>query len=113
MKAIVPISYAKLPKREQEIIKDYMEEACQDRINEQYADLQVIWLKFACTILADAFHFNEEQLIAFMGNWRRVYRQAARRETDKANTAYLEKRMAEIFPSLGFPDDYVNDLRGK
>ena len=112
MKANIPTSYLNLPKKEKEAIDKTIVKYITDQVNHEEAELQKIWLQYACIVLNRAFGFGEKRLITFIGNWKRMYRDNARFEGKDEQTAYLKEHMDKLFPN-GYPYEFIDKLEGQ
>jgi hypothetical protein len=112
MKANIPTSYLNLRPKEKKAIDEVIVKYINDQVNHEEAELQKIWLQYACIVLNRAFGFGEKRLITFLGNWKRMYRDNARFENKDDQTAYLKEHMDKLFPS-GYPYEFIDKLEGK
>jgi hypothetical protein len=55
MKPNMPRSWLTLPKREKDAITKAATQFIEDKVNHEEAELQKIWIQFACIVLHDAF----------------------------------------------------------
>lgn len=117
MKARIPKAYASLPKRQQQNIADYATKIALDAAREQeQKDARIIldlYMKMTCLILHDAFGFGERRLNRFIGNHRRLFVQQTKLVSKGEQIDYMNKRMAEIFPKDGFPQEFIDGLLGE
>lgn len=112
MKANIPTSYLNIPKREKEAINKTIIEYITNQVNHEEAELQKIWLQYACIVLHRAFGFGEKRLTTFLGNRKKMYRDNAKLADREAQTAFLKEQMDAIFPS-GYPYDFIDRLEGE
>lgn len=110
MKAYMQKSFLELPPSEQRKINSYLDEVVTNRLNETYCTLQEVWIKMSCAILHDAFGFDDEQLIMYLANYRREYRQTGRRGSTEENVQAMNERMEKVFKN-GFPQEFIDRLK--
>lgn len=65
-----------------------------------------VYMKISCLVLHDAFHFTEDDLIMFLGNYRRQFRQARKDVIADMQDERLKERLDKIFVNQKYPDDY-------
>ena len=110
MKVRVPKSYKSLSQHDKDIISQVMDEEIEDRVNRHFAELQKIWLKFACIVLHRFFGFGKKRCLLFLANWREIYRYNSKLKDRDEQTAYLTAEMDSIFRKDGYPTEYVDKL---
>lgn len=110
MKANIPTSYLNLPKKEKTAIDKVIVEYIQNQVNHEEAELQKIWIQFACIVLHDAFGFGKDRLTTFIGNWKRMYRRNKRLNGYDEQMKFLNAEMEKIFGKDGFPREWVDKL---
>lgn len=113
MKARIPKPYDQLPPSQQKIIKNYISQHAEELIENEEADLQIIWIKLACILLHEGFGFGEGRLYQFIASWKRIYRQNKKIKTRDEQDAWLESEMSKIFPKRGFPSDFLESMKGE
>jgi hypothetical protein len=79
-----------------------------DKENER---VQEVMIKGNCSMLARVFGFTEEQLLAYISEWKRFYRRLERLGTQEAQDAWLAEQMKECFPTCGFPQFRIDELK--
>lgn len=107
MKANIPRSWFSLPKKEQEIIKDMLTEQMEQQINHEEAEMQKIWLKYACIVLNEVFGFGERRCLSFLGTWRRIYKTNSKFKTEEEQAAWIDERINKIFKD-GYPTEFID-----
>ena len=110
MKARIPKSFHQLPKREREKINEVMTEEVVKQLLHEEAELQKIWLQFACIVLNKNFGFGRKRLLIFLGVWREMYRINSKLGDRDAQAKYLKAEMDRIFGKDGFPYKYLDKL---
>lgn len=110
MKVRVPKSYNNLSQHDRDIIAQVMDEEIEARVNKRFAELQKIWLQFACIVLHRFFGFGKKRCLLFLANWREIYRFNSTLKDRDEQTAYLSAEMDSIFRKDGYPYAYVDKL---
>ena len=110
MKVRLPKSYDRLSKRDREKINLVMTDKVLNQVIHEEAELQKIWLQFACIILNKYFGFGRKRLLIFLGNWREMYRINSKIDGKDAQTEYLTAEMRRIFGKEGYPYNYIDKL---
>ena len=111
MKCNLPKSWDQLPPREKELINKTMTEWAYDIVEKEQANLQEIWIKLACILLHDFHGFDEDELLKFIAAWKRIYRRNDRTGDKETHDAWLEEEMQKCFPSCGFPQIRIDELK--
>lgn len=73
--------------------------------------MQEVMIKAFCVISAQIFEATEEELLAGIAEWKRFYRRLERLGTQEAQDAWLEEQMKECFPTCGFPQFRIDELK--
>lgn len=110
MKVRMRKSFLNLPEREKEIINRALTEEVVKHVVHEEAELQKLWLQFACIVLNKNFEFDREQLMLFLGNWKEMYRIIKRIDSKAEQTEYLTTELTRIFGENGYPTAYVDKL---
>lgn len=110
MKAKVPKSFHQLPKREREKINEAMTEEVVKQVLHEEAELQKIWLQFACIVLNKYFGFGRKRLLIFLGNWREMYRLNSKIDGKEEQDEFLKSELDRIFKKEGYPYKYIDKL---
>ena len=106
MKANLPKTFYSLSKSEQDRILKQME----DTMDNELCLAQFIWIKMACSILHD-MGLDKDDIIVFIGSWKRMYRANSRLHTKEEQDAFLNPRMAKIFGEGGFPEEFMQSMK--
>ena len=106
MKANMPKCYDQLAPGE----KKRIEQAIFDRLDNELCEAQFIWLKMACCILHD-MGISAENMMLFIGGWKRMYRANSRFQHKSDQDAFLEPRLKEIFGEGGFPEEFMQSFK--
>lgn len=113
MKANMPRSWYSLPKAERESLQKVMTNMVYDKVDEEQANLQEVWIKLACIVLHDVFGMGETRLLRFVAAWKRIYRKNERTGCEEKQTEWLASEMARCFPKGGFPQERIDELKDK
>lgn len=107
----MPKCWHRLPDYERQTILRIMTDTAYDIADKQLADTQEIWIKLACIILHEMGH-TEEELLQFIAAWKRMYRRNARIQTKEEQALWLELELSKCFPTCGFPQFRIDDMKG-
>lgn len=110
MKARVPKSFNRLPKHEREMINQMMTDEVVKQVLHEEAELQKIWLQFACIVLNKYFGFGKKRLLIFLGNWREMYRLNSKIDGKAEQEEFLNAEINRIFKKDGYPYKYIDKL---
>lgn len=112
-----PRAFQQLPQSQRKAITEYCNtvalNAAKETIERDARTILDLYIKMACCILHDAFHMTEEELICFLGNHRQFFRRQIKLVADDTQIEYLNGRMAEIFPTDGFPQEFFDNMLGE
>lgn len=109
MKANIPKSFLSLPQKEKEIISNLVEKQINETVDKEEAEIQRIWLQYACIVLHDAFGFGKDRLMMFLGNWKKIYRKNSSFKNDIEQQQFLDSKIKKVFKD-DYPDDFVKSL---
>ena len=116
MKARVPKAYRDLTPKAKQQLQDYVVEIATEAAKKQEEhDCRIIldlYMKMVCCVLHDAFGFGEKRLNLFIANHKRLFIRQSRLVSKGEQIEYLNKRMTEIFPKDGFPQEFLDKLLG-
>lgn len=110
MKVKTPKAFRQLSKGDQTRIKELATEEAMKIVLHEEAELQKIWLQFACIVLNKYFGFGRKRLMIFLGNWREMYRINSKLDSRDAQAEYLTAEIERIFRKEGYPYEYVDKL---
>lgn len=118
MKVKVPKSYKQLSHTDQQDLKKFTQEVAleaAEKMLERNARIMLeIYMKMVCVMLHDMPNgYGEKRLRVFLAGHKRVFARQFRLVERGEQLQYLNKRMAEIFPKDGFPQNFVDDLLGE
>lgn len=106
MNAIMPKCFNQLSPSE----KQRIENAIFDRLDNELCEAQFVWLKMACIILHDMGLYKDD-IMMFIGNWKRMYRANSRCQHKIDQDAFLTPRITEIFGKDGFPEEFMQSFK--
>ena len=110
MKVRMPKSFLNIPQREKDIINEVMTKEVQTQVDHNMAELQKLWLQFACIVLHRNFGFGKKRCLLFLANWREVYRHNNTIKSKEEQTEYLAGELDKIFGKGGYPTKYIDKL---
>lgn len=110
MKARLPKSWDRLPPSEKQIINQVMTDEVVKQVCHEQAELQKIWLQFACIVLHKNFGFGKKRCLLFLANWREMYRLNSRIEGRADQSEFLAGEIEKIFGKGGYPKEYIDKL---
>ena len=113
MKCNLPKSWHRLPQSEKDLINKAKTEEAYKIADRQLAETQEIWIKLACILLHDFHDFDEDEMLQFIAGWKRIYRRNERIETKEEQTAWLNEEMKKCFPTCGFPQIRIDELKNR
>lgn len=117
MRANIPKAWGSLSRAQKDQIEEYCRavalEAARETTERDARIILDIYIKMVCLTLHDAFGFGEKRLMMFLGNHRGLFRRQSRMVQDGTQLEYLDKRMAEIFKTSGFPQKFFDDMLGE
>ena len=116
MKAIMPKPFTRLSQSEKNAIYRAVANLANKQTDKEEAELQKIWLQYACIVLHNAFGFGKSRLLQFLGNWKRMYRTNTKLGNYETQQEYLKAEMSKIFGECGYPYEWIDsleDLNGK
>jgi hypothetical protein len=90
--------------------KKAMDELYFARWDKELVLAQFNWIRMAICVMANNPKFTTEDMICWIGAFKRMYQLNSRFETQEQLDEYLNKRMDEIFGEGGFPDDFMRDF---
>lgn len=109
MKVRMPKSFATLPQSEKDMINNLMTEQVLKEVNHNMAELQKVWLQYACIILNKNFGLDENACILFISNWHNIYKINAKFTTKEEQTAFIKCQLDEIFIH-GYPQQFIDKM---
>lgn len=112
MRANVPRPWENLPPAQRKRIEEYALGIARKQNEKDGRIMLDLYTKMTCCILHDACGMTEEDLLCFLGNHKQFFRRQRIMVSDNTQLDYLNGRMAEIFPTSGFPQQFFDDMLG-
>ena len=107
----MPKSWFRLPEWEREQISKVCNEAINAQVDHEEAQLQKLWLQFACIVLpSQKDPWGKMRCMFFLKGWKRVYRINSQFKTAEERDAWLKAEMEKIFGKDGYPHEWVDSL---
>ena len=113
MKPNIPRSWHSLPPAERRALEKFLQDQAYLLADREHEEVQETMIKFNCMMLHDHFDFTEEQLLQYVALWKRTYRRNDRHQSKGEQDAWLESEMKKCFPTCGFPQMRIDDLKSK
>lgn len=110
MKVRLPKSWDRLPQSEKDVINRIMTDEVVKQVLHEQAELQKIWLQYACIVLHRNFGFGKKRCLLFLANWREMYRINSLLDGEAKQAEYLSVEMNKIFGKEGYPEGFVDKL---
>lgn len=107
-----PKAWQNLPEYQRKQIEAYALSIARDQNAKDGRIMLDLYTKMTCCILHDACGMTEEELLCFLGNHKQFFRRQTNMVADNTQLDYLNGRMAEIFPTSGFPQQFFDDMLG-
>lgn len=79
------------------------------RWDKELVTVQFTMIKEMACSLSD-MGFTSEEILEFIAGYQRFYRQNSRFTTQEELTAFLDKRLSNIFGENGFPEEYLKSF---
>ncbi len=109
MKANVPTKISQLSPSERRRLTELLRE----QENRDLGIMLDLLLKMSCCVLHDACGMGEDELYAYLGNYRQFFRRQAKLVKEGRQIEELDRRMAEIFPCSGYPGEFFKSMFGE
>jgi Cdc6-like AAA superfamily ATPase len=81
-----------------------------DRWDKELVIAQFNWIRMAICVMANNPKFTTEDMLCWLGAFKRMYQLNSRFTTQEQLDEYLKNRMDEVFGEGGFPDDFMRDF---
>lgn len=111
MRCNIPRQVTQMSPSDRKMIAKYYTGQMYNGMDKENERVQEVMIKGNCSMLARVFGFTEEQLLAYVAEWKRFYRRLERLGTQEAQDAWLEEQMKECFPTCGFPQFRIDELK--
>lgn len=106
----LPKSYTRLPEYEKQAINKAMQELYDEALDKEEVELQKIWIQLACVVLNETFGSGKDELMVFLGNWKRAYRKNAKCKDKAEQEKFLKSEMDRIFGENTYPYEWIDKL---
>lgn len=103
-----PKPWERLPQRDKDIISQVYTDLLNEQLDKDIQVVQEVMIKLGCTILNE-MGLTEEELLQYVALWRKAYRRIAREQLRQ--TEWLDEQMARCFPTHGFPQDRIDNMK--
>lgn len=100
-----------MSKSERLRVAKYYTEQMYNGMDKENERVQEVMIKGNCVMLARVFGFTEEDLLAYVAEWKRFYRRLERLKTQDEQDAWLDAEMQKCFPTCGFPQFRIDELK--
>lgn len=107
-----PRPWERLPSSQRKAIEEYSLELLRQQEEKDARIMLDLYTKMTVCVLHDGHEMDEDELICFLGNHKRLFQRHARMVREGTQLDYFNKRMAEIFPTSGFPQQFFDDMLG-
>lgn len=111
MRCNIPRQVTQMSPSDRKMIAKYYTGQMYNGMDKENERVQEVMIKGNCSMLARVFGFTEEQLLAYVSEWKRFYRRLERLGTQEAQDAWLAEQMKECFPTCGFPQFRIDELK--
>ena len=112
MNVRLPKSWNSLPQKERDkickIFTDAANNIANQQIDKEEAQVQKIWISYACIVLHNAFGFDKDQCMQFIGDWKMIYRKNKKLRSEEEQREFIEKELS--FFEGEYPTDFVDSL---
>ena len=115
MKANIPKAprpWERLPPSQRKAIEEYNLELLRQQEEKDVRIMLDLYTKMTVCVLHDGHEMDEDELMCFLGNHKRLFQRHVRMVREGTQLDYFNKRMAEIFPTSGFPQQFFDDMLG-
>jgi len=111
MNCNIPRQVTQMSPSDRKMIAKYFTGQMYNGMDQENERVQEVMIKGNCSMLARVFGFTEEQLLAYVAEWKRFYRRLERLKTQEEQDAWLDEQMKECFPTCGFPQFRIDELK--
>lgn len=109
----MPKTWDRLSDYDRKILTKVMSDTAYDMVDKELRDTQEIWIKLCCVLLHDSHDMDETELLQVIADWKRMYRRNERIKTKEEQTAWLDRELARCFPTCGFPQFRIDEMKGE
>lgn len=111
MNCNIPRQVTQMSPSDRKMIAKYYTGQMYNGMDKENERVQEVMIKGGCIIGAQLFGLTEEQLLAYIAEWKRFYRRLERLKTQEEQDAWLDEQMKECFPTCGFPQFRIDELK--
>lgn len=111
MRCNIPRQVTQMSPSERLRIAKYYTEQMYNGMDQENERVQEVMIKANCIYKRKYEGATEEQLLAYVAEWKRFYRRLERLKTQEEQDAWLDEQMKECFPTCGFPQFRIDELK--
>lgn len=111
MNCNIPRQVSQMSPSERLRIAKYYTEQMYNGMDKENERVQEVMIKANCIYKRKYEGATEEQLLHYVAEWKRFYRRLERLGTQEAQDAWLAEQMKECFPTCGFPQFRIDELK--
>lgn len=108
-----PKEWSELSKGAQARIEEYWINNYTELLEKNMRIMLDLYMKMTCVTLHDKLGLGEEELMLFLGHHKDLFREQLKLVRSDEQIEYLERRMAEIFSTCGFPQHFFDKMLGE
>ncbi len=106
-----PRPFERLPEYQRQQINKFFTDQMYNGMDKENERVQEVMIKANCIYKHDFEGADEEQLLQYIASWRRFYRTIERFKTEEELNAWLSEQMKRCFPTCGFPQMRIDELK--
>lgn len=114
MRAIRTKEFRQLSPSEQKRLIDTCNRAATaemySRLDDEVVRAQTVWIRMAIMNMHQC-GIDKDKIIEFLGAWKSIYRNNARMQSAADQSAWLNRKMDEIFGDSTFVSEYIESLK--
>lgn len=111
MNCNIPRQVTQMSPSERLRIAKYYTEQMYNGMDKENERVQEVMIKANCIYKYKYEGATEEQLLQYVAEWKRFYRRLERMKTQEEQDAWLDEQMKECFPTCGFPQFRIDELK--
>lgn len=109
---IPPRGFESLTEYQKDNLRKWQQETIMEltmkQIDHEEAEMQKIWIGYACMILHESFGFGKTRCKKFIGTWKRFYRLNSTLNTKEKQQEFLKNGLS--FFGDEYPEDFIDSL---
>ena len=113
MKVRPPKEFSELTPASQKRVENYWREQYAQLLENNMRIMLDLYMKMVCVTLHDKLGMGEEELMLFLGHHRELFTEQVKMVRSDEQLEYLDRRMAEIFKTNGFPQGFFDKMLGE